>query len=282
MQQAMPVRRPIVVTDLDGTLLDHRSYQWAPAEPALLALKRAGVPLILNPSKTRSEMLALRAELGNKHPFIIENGAAVIIPAGYFEPGPEQTRLLGKSRESILEVLGQLRQQGFDFRNFDVMSPTELARLTGLSAADAANAKQRVATEPLLWQGSDGGLEAFRSALARHRLQLVKGGRFYHAMGFFDKADAMQHLLDRYREHYRGDSILSIALGDSPNDLQMLQMADIAVVIKGVNSGELMLPPSNQQVIYSSQEGSAGWNACVLEILAQLGSPHGTLGDMSG
>ena len=70
----------ILFSDLDGTLLDHDDYRWHAAGPALERLKAANIPLVLNSSKTMPEIRALREELGNNDPFIVENGAAVVIP----------------------------------------------------------------------------------------------------------------------------------------------------------------------------------------------------------
>ena len=72
--------RLLVVTDLDGTLLDHETYSYAEAAPALAELRRRGIPLVLASSKTRAEMELLHAELGLSDPFICENGAAICTP----------------------------------------------------------------------------------------------------------------------------------------------------------------------------------------------------------
>ena len=37
--------RRLVVTDLDGSLLDHHNYDYAPAEPVMAALEASGIPL---------------------------------------------------------------------------------------------------------------------------------------------------------------------------------------------------------------------------------------------
>lgn len=63
-----------VFTDLDGTLLDHETYSWEAARPALERLELSGIPWILVTSKTRAEVELWRKQLGNRHPFIIENG----------------------------------------------------------------------------------------------------------------------------------------------------------------------------------------------------------------
>ena len=70
--------RVIVFTDLDGTLLDHESYGYAPALPLLSRLRAAGIPLILASSKTAAEIAPLRADLGFADcPAIVENGAGI-------------------------------------------------------------------------------------------------------------------------------------------------------------------------------------------------------------
>src|SRR3990167_8085280 len=74
----------IIVSDLDGTLLDSTSYSFAAAQPALEAIRARGVPLILCSSKTRTEIEGYRQCLNNRHPFITENGAGIFIPRGYF------------------------------------------------------------------------------------------------------------------------------------------------------------------------------------------------------
>jgi len=79
-----PRRQLVVFSDLDGTLLDHDTYSFDDARPALERLGHAGVPLVLCTSKTRAEVEPLREALDNDSPFIVENGGAIMIPDGYF------------------------------------------------------------------------------------------------------------------------------------------------------------------------------------------------------
>ncbi|MDK8464943.1 HAD-IIB family hydrolase [Marinobacter sp. SS13-12] len=266
----MPKPRLILFSDLDGTLLDHDSYDWSPAKPALARLAAGEIPVVLNSSKTAGEMRSIREQLGNTAPFIVENGAAVIIPANYFGPGPEQVQSFGASRDEVLALLAECRAEGFRFCSFTDMSPAELARHSSLSEAEAELAKDRAGTEPLLWEGDEESLAEFRQKLGEHDCRLVQGGRFLHAMGTFDKADGVRFLLGKYREQHPVDKVIAVALGDSPNDQHMLEEADIAVIVRGVQSESVSLP-SQSRAIRSIKTGPAGWNECVLNLLIEYG-----------
>ncbi|MBJ7277465.1 MULTISPECIES: HAD-IIB family hydrolase [Marinobacter] len=262
--------RLLLFSDLDGTLLDHDSYDWSPAKPALERLAAADIPVVLNSSKTAGEIHAVREQLGNTAPFIVENGAAVIVPANCFGPGPEQVQSFGASRDEVLTLLKECRAEGFQFRSFADMSPAELAGHAKLSEPEAKLAKDRAGTEPLLWEGDEDSLARFREKLDEHDCRLVQGGRFLHAMGTFDKADGVRFLLGKYREHFEQDRLIAIALGDSPNDQHMLEEADIAVIVRGVHSESVSLP-SQSRAIRSIRAGPAGWNECVLNLLIEYG-----------
>ncbi|MDX1754680.1 MAG: HAD-IIB family hydrolase [Marinobacter sp.] len=262
--------RLIVISDLDGTLLDHTTYSWSAATPALERLSGAGIPVVLNSSKTIPEIRAIREELSNSAPFIAENGAALVIPRDYFMAAPEQVELFGADHPRILRVLAGLRQRGFRFRSFQDMTTAELTELTGLDPDAAVRAKQRAGTEPLLWQGSDAALEEFEEALMDCNLRLLAGGRFLHVMGRFDKADGVRYIARAFRSQYPGERVVTVALGDSPNDQAMLEAVDVPVIIRGPRSDSLSLP-SDRHVMRSLKEGPAGWNECMLNLLMEFG-----------
>ena len=65
-----------VVTDLDGTLLDH-SYDWSPAKALIRQLQQHRISVIPCTSKTAEEVRGFRTEAGLHDPYIVENGGAV-------------------------------------------------------------------------------------------------------------------------------------------------------------------------------------------------------------
>ncbi len=264
----------VVFSDLDGTLLDHDTYSWAEAMPALDALEARGVPLVLVSSKTRAELLPLRLALGNSHPYIVENGAAIFIPPGYFNDGEpdagnasDSCVSQGPSRAELQHALSRVRDDGgFKFTTFAELATAGIVRETGLEPAQAQAANERTASEPLLWQDTEERLAAFADRMAAQHLRCVRGGRFVHVMGQFDKADAVAELLGRFGQYYGSRQVVSVALGDGPNDLEMLALADVAVVVKG-RHGHPMPVQSGSRVIRTTEHGPAGWREAVLEIL---------------
>lgn len=264
----------LIFTDLDGTLLDHESYRWDPAQPALDQIAERGIPLIFNSSKTRPELEQLRRRIGNQHPFIVENGSAVYVPAGYFDSdkqsGSEYERqLFGPAREEILTVLNGLRtESGFLFRGFYDLSVQQLVEITGLGADQARQAMQRDCSEPIQWQDGNARLEQFRQRLAARGLRLLRGGRFYHVMGKTDKAAGIRWLIDRYRSRWPEKNFVSIGLGDSPNDRGMLEAVDIPVVIDPAE-GEALRLEHMGRVIYAGAKGPRGWQLAMDRIFRE-------------
>ncbi len=270
------MNHPIIVfTDLDGTLLNHHDYDWSAAKPALAALRKRQIPLVLVSSKTDVEMLALRRELGNTDPLVCENGSLILIPEPLLTPlGIEaDPRSIsdhyyfdyrGLPREQILTVLNELKPD-YRFTGFAWMTTDEVAQYTGLSPKAAALAGQRKASEPILWRDTPEAFEAFQDELNKHKLRIVKGGRFFHVMGRCDKGDAVRSLQKHYQHHF-GATPFSIALGDSPNDLDMLKQVDAAAIIPHSDGSHLEETALNKAYI-APKEGAAGWNEAVLTLI---------------
>ena len=264
--------KPLIFTDMDGSLLDHHTYSHSAADPLLEKLESNQIPVIPCTSKTAAELIVIRAELNNKHPFIGENGAAAYIPVGYFNDQPEATEVTGdywvksfvQPRVYWVNKLAEVASdfEG-EFRNYSQMTADEIAELTGLSLEDARLSATRDYSEPVSWQGTEERKSEFITALQNSGVHILQGGRFIHLSGNCDKGQALKWLAKQF-----DGSTLTIAIGDSQNDIAMLEVADEALLIP---SPVHALPSLNRTAGFRSGEGYGpiGWAEGVTAILEE-------------
>ncbi|MGY5449937.1 HAD-IIB family hydrolase [Agarivorans sp. MS3-6] len=266
----------LVFTDLDGTLLDHDSYSLEAALPSLNQLKLLDIPVIFNTSKTFMEVLEIQKKLSMEQPFAVENGSAICIPLNSplliegmdsLSVGKRhwKIKIFGPSYPDICQYLSVLRQKHhFRFQGFNDMNVEEVQLHTGLAKYDAQLAKQRMASEPVVWNDSQENLSIFIKKLEDHNLEVVQGGRFLHIKARFDKADAMMWLNQVYQSNFQHDFI-NLALGDSDNDRTMLEKADVSVVIPRKHSAALFI--DHPHCTLAPHSGPHGWNQVVQQVL---------------
>lgn len=270
----------LVFSDMDGSLLDHDDYSYEPARPWLAELAQRQIPLIPATSKTRVEVEVLREQLGIQHPFIVENGAAVFVPRGYFPSQPPATIELGsywvyeagRPREHwlrVLEGLWPVFPDEFDY--FFRAGTAGIAAMTGLSLNEAAQANQREYSEPVEWLGTPARREEFVKALRERGAFVLQGGRFLTLTGDCDKGRALSWLRDIYRQAHPGRVCHELAIGDSGNDCAMLEVAETALLVR---SPVHDFPALTRQegVLRSTGYGPAGWAEGVELWLQQHGS----------
>ncbi len=266
----------IIFTDLDGSLLDAVTYSYEAANAALRRVFESQTQLVLVSSKTRAEIEPLRVRLQLPTPFIVENGGAVFIPDAYFpfsaegsvSCGPYCVIEIGAPYAALRIALKEFNQNlSCRLQGFGDMTVEEIAGYTGLSPADARLAKQREYDEPFLVTGVP--LQQLRAMAEAKGLQCTKGGRSYHPMGAKDKGQATVRLIELYRRsaQSRGRELLTIGIGDSLNDLPMLQVVDRPVLVRkpgGSYDPDINLP----DLIRAPGIGPVGWNTVVLDLLS--------------
>ena len=272
----MPQR--IIITDLDGTLLDTKDYSYQPCLPVIQRLKSQHIPLILCSSKTRAEIIPLWRELNLFDPFIAENGAVICFPAGYF-PGA----LWGVAHEKDFDVLelgtpiARLRRVldqasracHVTIASFGTMDVTEISGLTGLTLDQAALAKEREYDEPFLF--TEGDQRQLLSLLRAKGFKVTRGDCFFHITGNHDKGTAVEMLVGLYRQI--DSSIKSVGLGNSANDLEFLSQVDMPFLVKNVDgsyNGEVTRKiPAIER---TERVGPEGWREAIEKVLEEMES----------
>lgn len=266
----------VIFTDLDGTLLDHDTYEWECASPALELCKKLNVPVVLASSKTRAEMDVLRRRLSISWPFISENGGGIFFPtATEWVPPPDATPekdlwrwSIGRPYTELVMGLQEIRSElGVRIRGFFEMNLEEISSFTGLDLDTSALAAQREYDEPFISlekRGRDEDDRSIMKAARKRGFRVTAGGRFYHLHGNHDKGLAMRRLLSWYRQLEPG--VISIALGDSPNDLPMLKGADIPILVRS-DADPKSLGAEIHNLRVTDEKGPRGWNSAILSIL---------------
>jgi mannosyl-3-phosphoglycerate phosphatase len=271
----------VIFTDLDGTLLHPQTYSFAPAEPALSAIREKNIPLVICTSKTRAEVEVWRERLGNQHPFIVENGGAVYVPKGYFpfavpgavkRDGYEVIEFGTPYRELVLALQDAAKESGTAVLGFHQMSVADVCLRTALPVKQAELAKRREYDEP--FEVLSPGAYSLLSAIESWGKRWTRGDRFYHITGQNDKAAAVKALAKLYRRAF--GPVQTIGVGDGHNDAEFLLAMDIPVIVRSRFAVALKRAVPHAEV--TTAPGPHGWNEVILPLVVaeeQARAPHG-------
>jgi len=248
------MKQILIFTDLDGTLIDHDTYDFKEAQPALDQLRSRSIPVIICSSKTRAEIEVYRRRMGLSDPFIVENGGAVFIPRHMFdlspppspppsrgrvwegvefvEKGPYHVVELGVPYPDLCTVWKEIKKKNFRMKGFSEMNIEEIAACTGLPLEEATLAANREYSEPFM----------------------------------FSDTTAQQILRRVYANTYPDKKIWTAGLGDSANDIPMLMHVDMPIVIRK-KTGEWEHIQGIETTIYSDKAGPSGWAEIIHTIL---------------
>jgi mannosyl-3-phosphoglycerate phosphatase len=268
----------VIVTDVDGCLVDHNTYSYEAAADALEVLRRKSVPLILCSSKTCAELEVLQHDLGLEQPFICENGGALHVPRDYFPfeiPGAcrrdhHDVAVFGRPYADIVNTLREVAAAvGTRVVGFSEMSAEQVAADCGLPLPVARLAKLREYDEPFrVIDARPGGRERLHLALRQAGLTVATGGRYDHVSGDADKGIATDCLRGLYRRLF-GD-LLTVGLGDGLNDVPLLRAVDVPVVVRSPASAtSVVVHGQVPHARVTTAVGPAGWQQAVLEIVEE-------------
>lgn len=249
-----------VFTDLDGTFLDHHSYDCEAAIPVVRKLASAGIPVFSVSSKTLAEQKALFDSQGLFDGYVAENGGVVWYRDTLHVLGPTQLEI-AQARDAIEQMLGH------EVPSFRIQYIEQVIQATGLDRESAALACQRMCSDPLILTVNSRQEAALNQVINQNRTRLVRGGRFLTLCGHADKAQAMRFLI---KQHFPvNPRVTTIALGDSPNDLPMLRAADYGIWMPNP-AGSSLSVQEREGLIQAPQSGPVGWSEAILQLFDSL------------
>ncbi len=267
----------IVVTDLDGTLLDFDTYSFDDALPAVKALKKRRIPIICCSSKTRSEIEYWRRKLQLNTPLICENGAAVFMPAKMFDGvkgdlkkrGDYLVREFGASNHEIRKAFTEVRNRsGISVEGFSDMDLKKVQVLCDfVSSKQAKKAADREYSEPFVFpEGTESRtIEYVIKELEKEGYNVIQGKRFFHLVGDIDKGRAVEYLREMYGKLH-GTVPEVVGLGDSTNDLEMLEVVDYPVLVMGKNRRYNRAVKNKVKPYLAGAPGPEGWSRAITQL----------------
>jgi len=254
-----------VVSDVDGTLMDH-SYDLSPARETINKLQKLSIPVILCTSKTASEVKVIRKELNLRDPYIVENGAAIY---GESLKRVNGEIILGIKYESLEEILNFISNE-IDYKLIPLNNLTdqEATQLTGLRGNSLNLMRDRHWSMPFLNPPSFLE-ERINICCKKFKVDIFKGNRMSHLLSTNSNKGKAINALKKYSNT---ENIQVIGLGDSPNDLPLLLNSDIRIVIPSIEGPNLNLLEQlkNFEFILASEPNGYGWKNEINKLINKL------------
>lgn len=273
----------VLISNIEGTLLAGETPAHLEALPALRELHEREIPVVLCTSRTFSETVVIREQLGITDPFIVENGGAIYFPKGYFAMADVQSERKGEyqkislglpySQTTLYLALLKKLVPG-PIRGFSDMSLEEIAKEAGLSLEGAARARQREYDEPFkVARDSKAVLERIERTLKGSSLSVNRGVTFFHLGCGSDLGRSVTVLRKLYQDCYGPLTVGGV--GSHLVDLPLLQSVDRPMIVPssaGRREPDLALRLPKAQT--SRRSGSAGWNEVVSRMLKDWDQSH--------
>ncbi len=215
--------RTIVVTDVDDLPFDAEG-RLRPSAAALRDLDRYRIPLIFWSSRTRAEIEPIREELGNRHPFFVENGSALYLPRNYFAGVP---MLAYDAGDCHLLEFGCPRRHAV--RALDMVA----ARL-GIPVAPACEGPRHYDQPFRVVDDRPTSRSRMMRALRRGGLFVTRSSQSDHVNGVADPGAGLTLLRCLYEDATSG-RVIVVGFGSAFNHVPLLREADISLVVRGTD-----------------------------------------------
>ena len=229
----------LIFSDIDGTFMNHKSYSYSVLKKYIFLLKDR-CQLIFNSSKTFEEINELNKTLKIRSPFIVENGACIFFPKNYNQIFFDKNffkhsnyfgyKLTKKNSQSLITDINHLKKK-YKFSFFSEISDFQLKKITNLNIQKLKKSRMRMFSNPLFWEDKESKKEQFKKEINSLGYEMSFGGRFLHLSDSYNKGIAVKEFLKILRLKKK-KVYKTISVGDSNNDVSMLEQTDYSCIIK--------------------------------------------------
>ena len=265
--------KKLLFTDLDGTLLDLNTYSSEHVKEYVQRLKEIDITIIFCSSKTWAEQEVYHQELEISAPVIVENGSGIFFPTNtdlkFLIPLKDiherKALFLGRDYKEVVQAIEGCSND-MNFKYYHNQSIDQIATITGLSLGASEKAKTRDFSETIFNANRDSlDYKSFESSMQQLGFQCLSGSKYVTITGKeSDKGKAVSLLIEAYKEKF--GQVESYGIGDSRNDLEMLQAVQVPYLVKKPDNVWADLDAKN--LIKIAAIGPAGWNIMAEELLS--------------
>ena len=261
-----------IFTDLDGSLLNHNNFDFKEIKSFILKCLDKGIKIIPNSSKTKNEIELFCDQLGEKLPYILENGAAIhnlnLLNSNF--KLKNNSLVLSRSINEILEIFNTKVPVEFQKRCIFIkdMTKDEQKRTLGLNDKYLPFALNRDYSIPLIFNGPLSLSNEFSLFLKSLGLKLHEGGRVFNICDDCSKGFAMKSIVEKLKIQSNA-SPYTIVIGDSPNDISMLEQSDQPCIIPLPNRDNL-IDLEMKNLLRAKKCAPKGWEEVVISSLKKI------------
>ena len=193
----MKYKNILLFTDLDGTLLNKRTFDFEVAKRFIAKCLGEGIKLIANSSKTDLELDDFCDSINLPKVYISENGAA-IYGLNRFHPNLSKQIIFSKNKDNIQEIF--FRKIDISIRKkcifLDDLPISEQVKILGLSKEKVSKALSRKFSVPFIFQGSEIDKEELKNQVEKIQLKVQFGGRVLNLGDNVSKGTAMNNFVN--------------------------------------------------------------------------------------
>lgn len=221
----------IIFTDLDGSLLHRETFQFESIRSYIHKLINFGIILIPNSSKTIKELELFNIELKKNLAIIGENGS-IVNNLDLINPNFPNQIILSREKNEIIKIFKE--RMPVNLKNkchfINRMSLKKKSKILGLKGKKLQLALSREYSIPFVFDGNNSEKKLLNKSVKKIGLSLHEGGRVINLCDRVSKALAMKKVVKIIRKINK-DKLLTIAVGDNYNDLDMLKASNIPCLV---------------------------------------------------
>ena len=221
----------LIFTDLDGSLLNRETFDFSSIKNFIKNLLSKDIFIIPNSSKTAKEIINFMLELGEKLPYIAENGSA-IHDLDLINPNFPEKITLSRELSEISEIFENKVPLSLKLKcNFlkDLKKKQQI-EILGLPVNKIKYAINREYTIPFKFEGNKSQKEKLYKCVQSAGLSLQEGGRVINLCDKVSKALAMKKVV-KVLNKVTNEKLITVGVGDNYNDLDMLRYSDVPCLV---------------------------------------------------